>query len=711
MKNLRWAASGIVLILLALAAYRTWSSSGTTPAVAANETSAEPFDAPLFSFVDQDGGHVTNESLRGKVWIADFFFTRCTSICPGMTARFVLLQAQLARDPVTFVSFSVDPEHDTPAVLAEYARAWNPEETRWRLLATTPDGLARTANGMRVAVRATGDERDPIFHTNRFLLVDAEGRVRGSYDSDDDAALGRLRDDARRLASGASAGVASASAERDGKALFVSLGCAACHSDARLAPALGGLGGRDVQLDGGTVVVADPAYVEESIVDPWAKLVAGYGPTMPSYRALLDARGLRAIVEYVLSDAMPARTDAPAPRQEIDPVCKMRVAATTGTPSAEFAGRTYFFCCEPCRARFAAHPEGYVESAAPAAAPKSEAKDGSSSDVRSSRLRAPSAGDEPPPLAAGEALPASRAPDGTLLAREPWRLTTPYDEAGELTKFRFTREAYEEARVQEDCESFRLRYASDGLSIVGFLVQPRASSPSPRPAILFCRGGTADFGAIEPDDLVDFQRWARAGFAVLATNYRGGGGSEGVDTWCGADVDDVMNLVALARNLGGIDVDRLYLLGRSRGGVTAYVALRRGLRVRAAAVIAGPSDLTTQDMQRAEFIDGDAPEFRAIGWPGWRKLWPDFDVRRDEHLRARSAVAWAQELEVPILLLHSRADPRVPVEHSLRLAEELQKAGKEFELVVYSDDGHSLPLRWEDRDAHVVGWFRAHGAR
>lgn len=298
--------------------------------------------------------------------------------------------------------------------------------------------------------------------------------------------------------------------------------------------------------------------------------------------------------------------------------------------------------------------------------------------------------------------------DGTLLSSEPLTLEQTYDELDELSRFRFPRGLYEEAREQTAYETQRITYASDGLRITGYVCRPRRRDEGDLPAILYCRGGTADFGALEPVELVTFLQWARAGFVVIATNYRGGGGSEGVDTWCGADVDDVLNLAPLARQLGGIDTGNLFVVGLSRGGPMVYRALKRGLPVQAAAVMAGVTDLRVPDMQRNEFIDGDDPEFRAIGWPGWRSLWPDYDVRRDEHLRARSAVAWADSLAVPLLLLHARDDQRVPVEHALILADSLQAHGKEYELVVYGHDGHSLPLNRADRDAHIIGWFRAH---
>lgn len=361
MKATRWSVPILLFVLVALVAWRAFGPRPDAAEVSARAGTDVDWEAPHFEFLDQRESRVSNESLRGTVWIADFFFSRCTSICPGLTARFVLLQSELRDVPVRFVSFSVDPEHDSPAVLAEYARQWNASETRWHLLSTTPDGLARTAEGLHVAVQPTGNADDPILHTNRFVLFDANGRVRGYYDSDDETAVQQLARDARRLVSGDAQSTASPLSGRDGKTLFGALGCAACHSDARLAPALGGLRGREVKLDGGAVVVADAAYIEESIVDPWAKLVAGYGPTMPNYRTLLDPSALAALVEYVGSAELVAPAEASAAVERVvDPVCEMKVTVTAKTPSAEFAGRTYWFCCEPCRKRFVAAPASFV---------------------------------------------------------------------------------------------------------------------------------------------------------------------------------------------------------------------------------------------------------------------------------------------------------------------------------------------------------------
>jgi len=292
--------------------------------------------------------------------------------------------------------------------------------------------------------------------------------------------------------------------------------------------------------------------------------------------------------------------------------------------------------------------------------------------------------------------------DGTVLTREPFALKASYEQQDELTKFRFSRKEFDETKSERRYVGERLTYLSDGLKIVGFYYHPRGRTIPPRPTIIFCRGGNRDFGAIEATDLIVFRHWAEAGFNVLATQYRGGGGSEGNDEYGGSDVNDVMNLVSVARNVGGCDLDNLYLVGQSRGGIMVYEAVRRGISVRAAAVISGVSDLRNFVNDDPGWINGD-DEF-----PGFRHMWPDYEHRAEEHFRSRSAVLWANELKVPILMLATRTDPKVTPLDSLHLAEKLHEAGREYELVIYGTDGHSLPVHRIDRDEHITGWFRAH---
>jgi dipeptidyl aminopeptidase/acylaminoacyl peptidase len=89
-------------------------------------------------------------------------------------------------------------------------------------------------------------------------------------------------------------------------------------------------------------------------------------------------------------------------------------------------------------------------------------------------------------------------------------------------------------------------------------------------------------------------------------------------------------------------------------------------------------------------------------------VWPDFERHEAEHFASRSAVDWPGEIDVSMLLLHSRSDSRVPVKHTLKLAALLQQHKKKYEVVLYSTHGHSLPRHRKDRDAHIIEWFRAH---
>ena len=90
---------------------------------------------------------------------------------------------------------------------------------------------------------------------------------------------------------------------------------------------------------------------------------------------------------------------------------------------------------------------------------------------------------------------------------------------------------------------------------------------------------------------------------------------------------------------------------------------------------------------------------------GFANIWPDYEYRAEEQYRARSAVFWAGQINVPVLILHSRTDRMVPATQALRMAEALQEAGKVYALRIYEHDGHPLPLNRDDRDSMIVDWF------
>jgi protein SCO1/2 len=161
------------------------------------------FTLPAFTLVERSGQPATLAGLRGRPWIADFIFTRCAGVCPAMTARMAALRSRVAGTPVRFVTFTVDPGTDTPEVLARYAAAAGADRDWWFVTGPVKDLHALSTEGFKLAAmeNAAGAETadGPFLHSSKFVLVDAEGVIRGYYDSEDPAALQRLETDARRL--------------------------------------------------------------------------------------------------------------------------------------------------------------------------------------------------------------------------------------------------------------------------------------------------------------------------------------------------------------------------------------------------------------------------------------------------------------------------------------------------------------------------------
>ena len=270
------------------------------------------WSVPDFSFLDQHGRQTTKAAFEGKIWIANFIFTRCQAACPLLTAKMRILQRKLAHSELRFVSFSVDPAHDSVDVLRRYAEGWAKHETRWTLFRTEPTSLQRIVDGMRVIAVPNSDPSNPIIHSSLFFLVDGNGEVRGQYDSHGDRALARLVADTQKLLEegpphrdedtqgqhGSARTVPHSDPARAGKLEFEAL-CAGCHDHSEIAPSLVGIWDTDVALADGTTVRVDERYVLESLVTPAAKLARGYANSMPSYANELSTDELTAIVEYV----------------------------------------------------------------------------------------------------------------------------------------------------------------------------------------------------------------------------------------------------------------------------------------------------------------------------------------------------------------------------------------------------------------------------
>lgn len=162
-----------------------------------------------FALTNQAGRVVTAASLRGQPWLADIIFTRCPGPCVRMTRNLAALQARLPQAPqVRLVTLTADPAFDTPEVLRRYAQAFGADLDRWDFL-TGPqrEVYALATQQLLLAVGenpdpATARPEDLFLHSTRVVLVDAEGRVRASYDGEDPAALEAVLGDLHRLGAG-----------------------------------------------------------------------------------------------------------------------------------------------------------------------------------------------------------------------------------------------------------------------------------------------------------------------------------------------------------------------------------------------------------------------------------------------------------------------------------------------------------------------------
>ncbi|WP_405380437.1 SCO family protein [Maribacter sp. LLG6340-A2] len=139
---------------------------------------------PSFSFINQDSVVVTDKDYLGKVYVVDFFFTRCPSICPVMTTNLVSLQNTF-KDSKNFgiASFSITPEFDTPSVLRQYAQKYEIDTSVWNLLTGDKDGIYELANaGFNIFAAEMPEVPGGFEHSGLFALVDKEGYLRSRMD-------------------------------------------------------------------------------------------------------------------------------------------------------------------------------------------------------------------------------------------------------------------------------------------------------------------------------------------------------------------------------------------------------------------------------------------------------------------------------------------------------------------------------------------------
>jgi protein SCO1 len=152
---------------------------------------------PDFTLTAQDGGEFHSaEKLKGHIWVANFIFTTCQGPCPRMSSQMRQLQGRLKNRPdIKFVSFTVDPENDTPPVLAKYAEAYSAEEDRWFFLTGPEATLSELARENFMLGTVDGS----LNHSTRFILIDRAGYVRKYYLSSEPGLISSILEDIAEL--------------------------------------------------------------------------------------------------------------------------------------------------------------------------------------------------------------------------------------------------------------------------------------------------------------------------------------------------------------------------------------------------------------------------------------------------------------------------------------------------------------------------------
>lgn len=240
--------------------------------------------------------------------------------------------------------------------------------------------------------------------------------------------------------------------------------------------------------------------------------------------------------------------------------------------------------------------------------------------------------------------------------------------------------------------AYRLIYTSQGHAVVGYIVVPKKHATR-APTIVFNRGGSGEFGAIRIGWLFSgiIAALARAGYVVIASQYSGVTGGEGIDEMGGADLYDVLNLQKIIKNLSFCDAEKIGMYGISRGGMMTYRTLQKTRWVRAAVVVSGPTDLFFQETYRPEM----------------KKHFQKMFGGSHEEKKKRSVVYWYKEISrtVPLLVLCGMADWRVDPREAFRFAEKATGHFHDFKLIAYPRGTHALKEYETQVEQEIVSWF------
>jgi len=154
-----------------------------------------------FKFVDRDSAVITSDTYKDKIYVADFFFTSCRTICPLMKTQMLRVYDSIENDPeVLLLSHTIDPEYDTVGLLHDFAERLGVKRSKWHFVTGEKEAIYKIAQTSYFAT-AMEDKSEPdgFIHSGAFLLIDKKRRIRGKYDGTKEEDVNRLLEDIRKL--------------------------------------------------------------------------------------------------------------------------------------------------------------------------------------------------------------------------------------------------------------------------------------------------------------------------------------------------------------------------------------------------------------------------------------------------------------------------------------------------------------------------------
>ena len=237
---------------------------------------------------------------------------------------------------------------------------------------------------------------------------------------------------------------------------------------------------------------------------------------------------------------------------------------------------------------------------------------------------------------------------------------------------------------------YRMVYISQGHKVTGYIVEPKKGEKLP--CIVYNRGGSNDFGSIKIGRLfLGLSIFARAGYITIFSQYSGNAGGEGKDEMGGSDIEDVLTLYTILKKYPQADVSRIGMYGASRGGTMTYLSLARVNWIKAAVIVAGPTNLVDRKGFRPEMEDH------------YTKMFGDSIEER----KKRSSIYWVDKFpkNVPIFLMHGSADWRVNPLDSIHMAEELYKHKIPYRFTMFEGADHGLTECNLESNRMMLEWF------